>query len=95
MVTSYMSSMKHPAGTCKMGPKDKTAVVNADLQVRDVRKLRVMDTYIIPVIGRVNINAPTIIIAEVGSNFIKSTTKYFFKVEVMLLDYLFFRREIF
>jgi choline dehydrogenase len=56
-------SMAHPSGTCKMG-QDDTAVVDEELRVRGVRKLRVADASIMPAIPSGNINAPTIMIGE-------------------------------
>ena len=59
----------HPVGTCKMG-QDNMAVVNDRLQVHRVKKLRVIDASIMPRITSGNTNAPTVMIAEKGSEFI-------------------------
>ena len=59
----------HPVGTCKMG-QDYMAVVNDRLQVHKVKKLRVIDASIMPRITSGNTNAPTVMIAEKGSDFI-------------------------
>ena len=59
----------HPVGTCKMG-QDNMAVVNDRLQVHHVKKLRVVDASIMPRITSGNTNAPTVMIAEKGSEFI-------------------------
>lgn len=72
VASSYTATIFHPAGTCKMGPKnDRTAVVDPRLRVHGVKNLRVIDASIMPVIPRGNTNAPTIMIAEKGSDYIK------------------------
>ena len=59
----------HPVGTCKMG-NDATAVVDDELRVRGVGRLRVIDASIMPRITSGNTNAPTYVIAEKGARFI-------------------------
>ena len=65
------STIFHPSCTCKMGnANDKMAVVDHELNVHGVSGLRIIDASIMPTITSGNINAPTIMIAEKGADFI-------------------------
>ncbi|MCE2990157.1 MAG: GMC oxidoreductase, partial [Nitrosomonadaceae bacterium] len=58
----------HPAGTCKMGhAQDASAVVDSELRVLGVDRLRVIDASVMPSITSGNTNTPTMMIAERGA----------------------------
>jgi len=64
---------QHPCGTCRMGI-DATAVVDGQLRVRGVERLRVVDASVMPTVPGGHINAPTIMIAEKASDLIRGRT---------------------
>jgi choline dehydrogenase-like flavoprotein len=60
----------HPVGTCKMGV-DALAVVDPQLRVRGLDRLRVVDSSVMPRLISSNTNAASIMIGEKGSDLIK------------------------
>jgi len=68
----------HPVGTCRMGNNVAgagPAVVDDRLRVHGVEALRVVDASIMPEITAGNTNAPTVMIAEKGAEFIRQESR--------------------
>jgi choline dehydrogenase len=66
-VREHVETVYHTACTCPMGT-DAMAVVDADLKVHGVQRLRVIDSSVMPTITGSNIHAPTVMIAEKGAH---------------------------
>jgi choline dehydrogenase-like flavoprotein len=65
-------SVHHPLGTCRMGTEsDGTAVVDGELRVFGIERLRVVDASVMPDLVGGNINAPVIMIAEKAADLIR------------------------
>ncbi|RUW26913.1 MULTISPECIES: choline dehydrogenase [unclassified Mesorhizobium] len=69
-VRETMESTYHPCGSCRMG-EDKMAVVDSNLKVRGIDGLRVIDSSVFPSEPNANLNAPTIMLAERGSDIVR------------------------
>jgi choline dehydrogenase-like flavoprotein len=63
VVRRKAETIYHPAGTCRMG-RDPDAVVDEELRVRGVERVRVADAAVMPRLIGGNTNAPTLMIAE-------------------------------
>ncbi|MCW2712132.1 MAG: choline dehydrogenase, partial [Marmoricola sp.] len=70
-IRNNAQTLYHPVATCAMG-SGEDAVVDADLRVRGVDGLRVVDASVMPAVPRGNTNAPTIMVAEKAADLIRS-----------------------
>lgn len=68
-IESNIGLIYHPTSTCRMG-NDAHAVVDAKLRVNGVSGLRVIDASIMPTVLSGNTNAPTMVIADIGADYI-------------------------
>ncbi|HUK58160.1 MAG TPA: GMC family oxidoreductase N-terminal domain-containing protein [Stellaceae bacterium] len=71
-IRATATTAHHPLGTCKMGAdSDPLAVVDPELRVRGVERLRVVDASVMPDLVGGNINAAIIAIAEKAADLIR------------------------
>lgn len=73
-VRTLTATLHHQIGTCRMGPEnDPQAVVDPELRVYGIGRLRVVDSSVIPRTTAAHTNAPAIMIGEKAADMIKST----------------------
>ena len=70
-IRNNSSTIWHPVGTCKMG-RDRNAVVDPQLRVHGVGRLRVVDASIMPTIPAGNPAAACMMIGEKGADLIRA-----------------------
>ncbi|MCL2582590.1 MAG: GMC family oxidoreductase N-terminal domain-containing protein [Streptosporangiales bacterium] len=67
---NYSHTLYHPTSTARMGTDD-ASVVDPELRVRGVERLRVADASVMPEIIRGHTNAPSIVIGEMAARILK------------------------
>ncbi|XP_047999282.1 glucose dehydrogenase [FAD, quinone]-like [Leguminivora glycinivorella] len=73
-VRTVTATLHHQISTCRMGPSsDPEAVVDPELRVYGVDRLRVVDSSVIPRTIAAHTNAPAIMIGEKAADMIKNT----------------------
>ncbi|AGK47323.1 GMC oxidoreductase family protein [Burkholderia thailandensis MSMB121] len=68
-IVAHADTIYHPVGTCRMGT-DARAVVDPQLRVKGVDRLRIVDASVMPTLIGGNTNAPTVMIGERAADFI-------------------------
>ncbi|KAF2854375.1 GMC oxidoreductase [Plenodomus tracheiphilus IPT5] len=70
------ATLFHPAGTCKLGPKELGGVVNNELKVYGVEGLRIVDASVVPILPASHTMTTVYAIAEKAADIIKGSKSY-------------------
>lgn len=70
------TTLYHPAGSCKLGPRRLGGVVNDELKVYGVEGLRIVDASIIPILPASHIMTTVYAVAEKAADIIKRSKTY-------------------
>jgi choline dehydrogenase len=74
-VRANANSAYHPCGSCKIG-RDALAVVDSELRVHGIERLRIADASVMPTITNGNINAPSMMIGERAADLISAVNRH-------------------
>lgn len=90
----FTLSFHHYVGTASMGAYGSPhAVVDPELKVIGTKRLRVIDSSVIPFVTSANTHAPTIMVAERGSDFILDHWKNKVSSEIESVNYAKVKRD--
>ncbi|KAK1996284.1 GMC oxidoreductase [Colletotrichum falcatum] len=73
-VRQQSSTLYHPVGTCKLGPREEGGVVDANLNVYGIKGLRVVDASIMPLLPASHIMTTVYAVAEKAADIIRGKT---------------------
>ncbi|KAK2608096.1 hypothetical protein N8I77_006730 [Diaporthe amygdali] len=68
------ATLFHPAGSCKLGPREEGGVVGTDLKVYGAANLRIVDSSVIPMLPATHIMTAVYGVAEKAADIIKGVT---------------------
>ncbi|KAF3929267.1 hypothetical protein AA313_de0206609 [Arthrobotrys entomopaga] len=71
-IKTALQSEFHPIGTCSMLPRNKGGVVDSKFKVYGVKKLRVVDASVFPLLVQANTQSLVYAVAERAADFIKA-----------------------